>query len=148
MNRQKMNRRILFVWMGRQEMNGKEGFLTYRLHGIRGNDCEESSPHGAERGVDWTARRISGVKLYFTPKLGGHVLTPFFDTCQGKRWSGQGVPDLEGAGVHDVEIDRFYCCPWAEKILRFGRYWRLWYGDRPIVPLPMDRGNISDSIRF
>ena len=77
MKRRKMNRCILFVWLGRQEMKGKEEFLTCSLHGIRGNDCEESSSHGAEKGVDWTVRRISGVKLYFTPKLGACVDTVF-----------------------------------------------------------------------
>ena len=61
----------------------------------------------------------------------GHVLTPFFDTCQGKRWSGEGLPiwkepacmmwesanfvatdglrrysNLEGIGVNGMEICR------------------------------------------
>ena len=32
----KMNRRILFVWMRRQEVKGKEEFLACRTHRIRG----------------------------------------------------------------------------------------------------------------
>ena len=122
MKRRKMNRRILFVWMGRQEMKGKEEFFTCHLHEIRGNNYKELRPHGAKRGIDWTAGVNFEAKRYITPKLGACVEVVF----------------LTHVKINDG----------VEEDCRFGRCQRVRCGDWPIMPLPMGRENIPDLVRF
>ena len=70
--------------------------------------------HHSKKEVSNNPTRAGDMKspdLYRYQKIISIVLTPFFDTRQDRCWNGEGC--------------------------RFGRYQRIRYEDRPMMPLPM-----------
>jgi len=74
-----MDHLIPHVWLRRQKVKGKEEFLTRRSHGIR---RVAALKHPFRRAI--MTRINFKVKGVFYSKIGGHVLTPVFDMCQGE----------------------------------------------------------------
>ena len=82
---------------------GQRKVLACRLHGTQGIDCVCcEGPHG-EKGRPIGLKKFWRVNLYFTPKLGGHVLTQLFDMCQSVwqaangEWADNGIKEKREA---------------------------------------------------